>query len=210
MHYFFKFIFGINLYMFRTVPLSIIRSFALYTQQWYTSYRFADSLRTRRIRMEPSWSCSRCWECSYLHSQQRVLTHYDMLSQHAGYRNKLNCECFNITLARKNVTPWRWSKRSKHIGVILSVFLSVILCECNCWLIIKVILRNARCNNKVYISASGWFYYKNFSRCTVTWTSYVEWILFWSCWPRNLLFRYSRILRESESVLNTTLTIYHT
>ena len=29
--------------MFRTVPLSIIRSFSLYTQQWYMSYRFADS-----------------------------------------------------------------------------------------------------------------------------------------------------------------------
>ena len=24
------------------------------------------------------------------------------------------------------------------------------LCKCNCWLIIEVILRNARCNNKVY------------------------------------------------------------
>jgi len=34
-----------KLYMFRTVPLSIIRSFSLYTQQWYMSYRFADSLR---------------------------------------------------------------------------------------------------------------------------------------------------------------------
>jgi len=31
--------------MFRTVPLSIIRSFSLYTQQWYMSYRFADSWR---------------------------------------------------------------------------------------------------------------------------------------------------------------------
>ena len=31
--------------MFRTVPLSIIRSFSLYTQQWYMSNRFADSLR---------------------------------------------------------------------------------------------------------------------------------------------------------------------
>jgi len=30
--------------MFQTVPLSIIRSFSLYTQQWYMSYRFADSL----------------------------------------------------------------------------------------------------------------------------------------------------------------------
>jgi len=30
--------------MFRTVPLPIIRSFSLYTQQWYTSYRFTDGL----------------------------------------------------------------------------------------------------------------------------------------------------------------------
>jgi len=36
---------GIKLHMFQTVPLSIIRSFTLYTQQWYMSYRFADSLR---------------------------------------------------------------------------------------------------------------------------------------------------------------------
>ena len=40
MHYFLNFIFGIKLYMFRTVPLSIIRILALYTQQWYMSYRF--------------------------------------------------------------------------------------------------------------------------------------------------------------------------
>jgi len=39
------FYFGMKLYMFRTVPLSIIRSFSLYTQQWYMSYTFADSLR---------------------------------------------------------------------------------------------------------------------------------------------------------------------
>jgi len=32
--------------MFQTVPLSIIMSFSLYTQQWYMSYRFADSLQT--------------------------------------------------------------------------------------------------------------------------------------------------------------------
>ena len=42
---FLKFNFGTKLYMFRTVPLSIIRSFSLYTQQWYMSYKFADSLR---------------------------------------------------------------------------------------------------------------------------------------------------------------------
>jgi len=31
--------------MFRTIPSFIIRSISLYTQQWYMSYRFADSLR---------------------------------------------------------------------------------------------------------------------------------------------------------------------
>ena len=41
MHKFLKFIFGIKRYMFRTIPLAIIRSFSLYTQQWYMSYRFA-------------------------------------------------------------------------------------------------------------------------------------------------------------------------
>jgi hypothetical protein len=34
-----------KLFMFRTVPLSIIRRFSLYTQQWYKSYSFADSLQ---------------------------------------------------------------------------------------------------------------------------------------------------------------------
>jgi hypothetical protein len=44
---------GMKLYMFRTVPLSIIRSFSLYTQQWYMSYRLVDSLRA-----ESGWKCS--------------------------------------------------------------------------------------------------------------------------------------------------------
>jgi len=42
-----------KLYMFRTVPLSIIRSYSLYTRQWYMSYRFADSFRAG-----PRWNCS--------------------------------------------------------------------------------------------------------------------------------------------------------
>jgi len=45
--------------MFRAVPLSIIRCFSLYTQQWYMSYRFADSLREGSgWNSVPSWSCS--------------------------------------------------------------------------------------------------------------------------------------------------------
>ena len=45
MHWFLKFIFGIKLYMFRRVPLSTIRIFSLWTQQWYMLNRFADSLQ---------------------------------------------------------------------------------------------------------------------------------------------------------------------
>jgi len=41
--------------MFQTVPLPIIRSFPLYAQQWYRSYRFADSLWAGSV---PSWSQS--------------------------------------------------------------------------------------------------------------------------------------------------------
>jgi len=48
-----------KLYMFRIVPLSIIRSFSLYTQQRYLSYRFANSYRARsRWNCVPSWYCS--------------------------------------------------------------------------------------------------------------------------------------------------------
>jgi len=42
-----------KLYMFRRVPLSIIRSFSLYTQHWYMSYSFADSLQAGSGRFHP-------------------------------------------------------------------------------------------------------------------------------------------------------------
>jgi hypothetical protein len=45
--------FGMKLYMFQMVPLSIIRIFPLYTQQWCVSYSFADSLRAGS-----GWNCS--------------------------------------------------------------------------------------------------------------------------------------------------------
>jgi hypothetical protein len=45
MRLFLKFILEMKIYMFQTVPLSIIRNFSLYKQQWCMSYSFADSLR---------------------------------------------------------------------------------------------------------------------------------------------------------------------
>jgi len=51
MHQFLTFILGMKLYMYRIVSLSIIRSFSLYTQQWYMSYSFAESLRAAARRL---------------------------------------------------------------------------------------------------------------------------------------------------------------
>jgi len=45
--------FGMKVYMFRTDPLSIIKSFSLYTQQWFMPNKFADSLQAGS-----GWNCS--------------------------------------------------------------------------------------------------------------------------------------------------------
>ena len=50
--------------MFRTVPLSIIRSFSLYTQQWYMSYSLRAGLGQNQFRPDPARKlydiCHRC------------------------------------------------------------------------------------------------------------------------------------------------------
>jgi hypothetical protein len=58
MHQFLKFILEMKYYMFRTVPLYIIGSFLLYTQQWHMSYRFANSLRA-----ESGWNLYDIYHC---------------------------------------------------------------------------------------------------------------------------------------------------
>ena len=55
MHWFLKFLFGMKLYVFRTVPPSIIRSFPLYTQQWYMWYRLADICSCSQAVSKPVW-----------------------------------------------------------------------------------------------------------------------------------------------------------
>ena len=52
-----------KLYMFETVPLSIIRSLSLYTQQWYMSYRFADSLRAGSGHPDPACKLYDIYHC---------------------------------------------------------------------------------------------------------------------------------------------------
>jgi len=84
----------------------------------------------------------RCWECSWLHSQQFIPTQHDMLPQHHVYRNELNCECYNITLARRSIAPWWWSKKIEICWSDFKCFYVEFIYKCNCWLITEVKLIN--------------------------------------------------------------------
>ena len=66
-----------KIYMFRTVLLSIVRRFSLYTQQWYMSYRFADSLRAGS-----GWNCQRDALISQIYSWNETLHVSDSSSVH--------------------------------------------------------------------------------------------------------------------------------
>jgi hypothetical protein len=62
MQKFLKFILGMKLYMFQTVPLSIIRSYSPCTQQWCMSYRFVDSCRAESVwNPDPARELSTGW-----------------------------------------------------------------------------------------------------------------------------------------------------
>jgi hypothetical protein len=66
--------------MFRTVPLSIIRSFLLYTQQWYMSYRFADSQLDALISQIYFWNETlHVSDSSSVHHQEFFTVHTAMV-----------------------------------------------------------------------------------------------------------------------------------
>jgi len=72
MHQFLTFILGIKLYMFRTAPLSIIRSFLLYT---HSNGMYHTGLQTACEQDQdgtavPSWSC---WHIPWLCVQWKLL-----------------------------------------------------------------------------------------------------------------------------------------
>jgi hypothetical protein len=74
MHKFLKFIFGMKLYMFRTVPLSIIRSFSLYTQQCNMSNGFANSLQ-----VGSGWNILIVSDSSSVHRREFFTVHTAMV-----------------------------------------------------------------------------------------------------------------------------------
>jgi hypothetical protein len=128
-------------FMFRTVPLSIIRSFSLYTQQWYMSYRSADSLQAgsgwNRV---PSWSCSQAvskpvWHIPLLRVQWKIPA--------VGQRNCPKHAEFNskIRFVKISTSGWFYYKKLNKIhGHVYVKFVYYFIrpisfdtyCELNC------------------------------------------------------------------------------
>jgi hypothetical protein len=72
-----------KLYMFRTVLLSIIRSFSLYTQQWHMSYRFAGSLQAGS-----GWNCSEMRHGLFpLHSDIRSISLLLLIFNYGSFKD---------------------------------------------------------------------------------------------------------------------------
>ena len=99
--------------MFWTVPPSIIRSFLLYSQQWYTSYMFADSLQSGSGR---SWS----WSC--LQAVTKPLWHIPLLcvqwkTPDDGQRNCPKNAEFHSKIKLWEIGASSWSCYKKFIAM---------------------------------------------------------------------------------------------
>ena len=125
-----------KLYMFRTVPLSIIRSFSLYTQQWYMSYRFADSLRAGS-----GWNCSsilillaNCqqtvWRVSLLcvqwktpdDGQRNCPKHVEFHFKNKNFEKLLHLIGFIIRNISNCMGLWRWCVIHWHYFILDFVY----------------------------------------------------------------------------------------
>ena len=78
--------------MFRTVPLSIIRSFSLYTQQWYMSYRFADRSKLS-LNLYDIYHC-----CVY--NEKLLMVHRGTVRNMQSFTPKINLRNQCILLVR--------------------------------------------------------------------------------------------------------------
>jgi len=80
MHQFLKFIFEIKLYMFRTVPLSIIRSFSLYTLYTQQTFR-PDPARKLSVNPYDIYHCCVCSEKLLMMDRGTVRNMYSFISK---------------------------------------------------------------------------------------------------------------------------------
>ena len=142
--------------MFRTVPVSIIRSFSLYTQQWYMSYRFADSLRAGTgWNAVPFWSIIRSFS---LYTQQWYMSYrfVDSLRTGSGWNAVSSWSCSQAV----SIPVW-------HIPLLCIQWKTHDDGQRNC-------PKHAEFHSKIkfeeLVHLVG-FIIRNLTRCTVTWTS---------------------------------------
>jgi len=67
--------------MFRTVHLSIISNFSLYTQQWYMSYRFADIFLASSEQICMTYTIAVCTVKNSCDGQRNCVKHVDFYSK---------------------------------------------------------------------------------------------------------------------------------
>ena len=95
-------------------------------------------------------------------------------------KNELNRE-YVITLARNDETPWWWCEKIETCRSGFKCF-KWTLYSCICWLIVEVILRNARCKYEIY----GGFAFDSYTKI---WLREVKFIEVWLYVPDRFILR---------------------
>ena len=155
--------FGMKLYVFWTVPPSIIRSFSLYTQQWYMSYGFADSLRAGSgwFHPDPARKLSaNLYDIYHCYQNGSILILLASCQQ----------TCMTYTIAIRMVPSWSCSQ-----AVSKPVWHTTAVCTVkNSWWWTEELSETCRVSfqNKFvkFVHLVG-FIIGNMSCCMVTWTS---------------------------------------
>ena len=95
--------------MFRTVPMSIIRSFSLYTQQWYMSHRFPDNLRAgsgrNQFRPDPARELYDIYHCC-VYSEKLLMMDTGTVRNMQSFIPKINLrnQCIQLVLLYEQTT----------------------------------------------------------------------------------------------------------
>jgi len=103
--------------MFRTVPLSIIRSFSLYTQQCYMSCRFADILRTGSGRNCSSVLISGQWKTpddGHRHCPKHIEFYSKNKFEKLVYRIGFVIRNYHDARSPERQTPCKWDMHAHY------------------------------------------------------------------------------------------------
>jgi len=128
--------------MLRTVPLSIISSFSLHTQQWYSymSYRFADSLRAGSGRNSilillascVTYTIAVCTVKTADDGQRNCRKQVDVYSKNK-FEKLVQLVGFIIRIYHDARSPER-----QYIYIYIYIYMCVCVCVCACVHILPV------------------------------------------------------------------------